>query len=395
MKRINLRYKSLINTGIQVILSYWGYLVYDYFYGLNLQLTAVLVISLGISVYLAHRIESIPINRPVKGVLSIIACLIPFLLYPLTAWSIEWWSQSWIVLYIMLITGIFTVGLLKNYSSLAAAAMAAISVFFLPYDFFPDQNIYRDRLVKSVETNSGKVHVTTWRNHKWIFHDRELKLSTIDKHILEESFVIPALMNNDGKEILVIGGSNGIAVSGLGKFAAAEANVKFIPDGADYFEAISSISVDALPVNFEKIQDDPVAFLKNSFQKFDLIFIDLLDIEMMGPAFFESCKERLNEKGIVVFNAGDYHKALLHQLVKRGLESYGLDVMVYHTQVPTIGQNSWVMARKSGKFVEIENQDTPKNARWWTPEAMQMMSSSGKMGYFRERTQYRSQYPFR
>lgn len=63
----------------------------------------------------------------------------------------------------------------------------------------------------------------------------------------------------------------------------------------------------------------------------------------------------------------------------------GLELVTYHTQVPTMGQWSWSIATmKSNTLVDMDWNAIQQavKTRWWEPSVMSGMLAMGKSSYF-------------
>ena len=97
--------------------------------------------------------------------------------------------------------------------------------------------------------------------------------------------------------------------------------------------------------------------------------------------FYQYCFNALNENGYLATQASNPN---LNQgsflTIKNTIENSGFISTSYQAQIPTIGQWSWVIGSKDSVQINLKN--LAVNTKWIDEEAMQMMFSFGKMGYY-------------
>lgn len=190
-----------------------------------------------------------------------------------------------------------------------------------------------------------------------VFNSKELgKTLCIDGHFMtserdeffyHEALIHPAAIAHPQPEkALIIGGGDGGALEELLKHPSIKEATLVELDGTvidlskKYLGSIHNNAFDN-PKAHIRIEDG-LAYIQNTDQRYDLIYLDLTDPETpAGPLyteeFFRSCKKALNPQGILTLHLGspfhesDQVKRLLKELsaVFQQCNAYGLHIPLY------------------------------------------------------------------
>ncbi|HOL23798.1 MAG TPA: polyamine aminopropyltransferase [Candidatus Hydrothermia bacterium] len=182
--------------------------------------------------------------------------------------------------------------------------------------------------------------------------DGMVMLTERDEFIYHEMICHPALrvVHPDPEKILIIGGGDGGTVrevmkySEVKKVTLVEIDKEVVEVSKRYLHNISGALLDPrLEIRFE----DGVHFVKHSEDKFDIILLDTSD--PVGPAvslyrkeFYENCKNRLAQNGILVTQA-ESPWAQLTTLKNLLSEIKGLfhKTTLYLSHIPTYPGGIW------------------------------------------------------
>ncbi len=357
-----------------IVFITWFFKVYEYYFGLSLPTRVVTVaIACGFSI-LYYRIQ--------RGIapLFMISVTTPLVLFPSAGWLVSEITGSWILVFSLLLIALLCLTYVHSLSSLLVSVASLLVVFFLPYERFPDQYRFKDRLTASENTGKGLAHVTRWKSDFWVYYNHKLQFSTIDRHVLSESFVYPAMhLAKKPEKILILGGDDGIVLDGLSAFESPK-TIKIIPKDPGFFEFVRKEIKVSSTQGVEKIQDDPVDYLRHSLETFDIIFIDFEDAAMLDTEFYKYCKERVNQNGYIVMHTGDYFKDNRVFWTLNMFKRVDFNAVSYHMQVPTLGEASWVIAAKNDfDPLAIDRSQVP--SEWWTPEVQRLLFNEGKVAF--------------
>ena len=314
--------------------------------------------------------------------------VITLLLHPILSFALQRTDYTWVIPNIVFAF----IGILLGNTSFDQAKAAPLwllggMVWFIPFQFIPDQSLYFDRLVASTSTRQGKIHKVRWKGEQWVHYNGRLSAATIDAHLYYEPLVHPIMsLAGTHQNVLLMGGDNGLAYREIMKYDPKSLTV--IPLDTEFFT--SSIDHDFTPIT-----EEPFVWLNRDSSLYDAIIVDLPDPinahinQYYTLEFYEMCRKHLSKGGLLVTQASSpYFHATTHYSIKATLEAAGFQTINFHNQVPTIGQWGWVIGAKGFDSLKhkLENTYTEVTTRWWDQEAMQMMLSFGKSGYFDQQT---------
>ncbi|MDW3197020.1 MAG: hypothetical protein R8G66_31875 [Cytophagales bacterium] len=373
--------KTLLAVGI-LNLIVWALKVNNHFFDYHLADEVGLLISMGIPWLISRKFQGT--NR-FPFWLTVLSLLLSTLtLHPILSFALQHTDYAWVIPNILFVTtGILLGNTRFEQMKFSPLFLAGGVVWFLPFQFIPDQNLYFDRLVESTATRHGKIHKVQWKGEQWVHYNGRLSAATIDAHLYYEPLVHPAMsLMGINQNVLLIGGDNSLALQEVTKYSPRHIDV--IPLDIGFFKKSTDKDVSV-------ISEEPFVWLNQTTQLYDVIIVDMpdpIDIttnQYYTLEFYELCRAHLQDNGLIVTQASSpYFHPNTHYSIKATLEATGLQTVNYHNQVPTIGQWGWIIASKEDRELhqKLENTGTNVTTRWWNREAMQMMLSFGKSGYF-------------
>ncbi len=224
-----------------------------------------------------------------------------------------------------------------------------------------EQRLYRDQVIASVRTPYQHLVVTQWHKDIRLFINGGLQFSSLDEHRYHESLIHPAMaFNHKAKNILVLGGGDGLAVRELLRYPGLESIdlVDIDPEMTRMFrehprlKALNqdSLSHEALTIHHK----DAYKFAENSVDFYDVVFVDLPDpsqtalSKLYSVGFYELLKKRLRPGGaIVVQSTSPFFAPEAFWCVHQTLAATGLQVFPYQVDVPSFGNWGFQMATES------------------------------------------------
>lgn len=378
-------HKILLASGI-LNLAFWSYKVTNYFFDYHPADELGLLISIIVPFLISKNFGG---NKKISFWWSCVALVTStLLLYPLQSYGLQRTDYAWVLPNILFVVLGIILGR-TNYDRLESSPALLLGgvVWFIPFKFIPDQSLFFDRLLESKTTRQGKIHRVQWKGEQWIHYNGRLTASTIDAHLYYEPLVHPAMsLAGQGKDILLIGGENGLALTEIVKYDPRVFDI--IPLDAEF---LKNSRVHADPM----ITEAPFSWLHETSSLYDVIVLDLpdpIDIstnQYYTLEFYELCLKHLRNDGLLVTQASSpYFSPNTHYSIQATIEAAGLQTVNYHNQVPTIGQWGWVIATSGEDNLKtrLKNAEAEVTTRWWNQEAMQMMLSFGKRGYFDQKT---------
>lgn len=236
------------------------------------------------------------------------------------------------------------------------------SVGVRPVILYGEQSNYRDKIIYSKQTRYQKIVITQWKNHYWLFLDREEQFSSYDDDKYHEPLVHPALkLASSRGNVLILGGGDGLAAREALKYPdVKQITIVDIDPGmteiAKSHPVLRELNQNALADSRVRvINKDAYQFIMKEADIFDVIIIDLPDPRSLQLArlysreFYALAGRHLSRGGVVVTQAGSpiYSTKAFISIVKT-MESAGFSVLPYHNQVPTLGEWGWVLGIDAG-----------------------------------------------
>lgn len=223
-----------------------------------------------------------------------------------------------------------------------------------------NNSLYQDRIIFSRQTKYQKVVLTKNKDDIRMFIDGNLQFSSIDEYRYHEALVhIPLSMVPYKKNILILGGGDGLAIREILKYPEVETIYV-----VDIDPAITQISIEnrfLRALNQSSLKDarvqvvnqDAFTFIENEPHLFDVIISDLPDpnnaslARLYSRAFYHMIRSRLTPTGIFIAQATSpffSNKAFwcIHNTIKEA----GLNTYPYHVYVPSFGDWGFVMASR-------------------------------------------------
>ena len=126
---------------------------------------------------------------------------------------------------------------------------------------------------------------------------------------------VPLFAHNAAKNVLVIGGGDGGIIKqvlkhqDVEKITLVEIDEQVIKVSKNLLPSISGGAFDNPRVNV--VIGDGVDWVKNSQEKYDIIIVDRPEssgpaIALYSPEFYDDCEKRLDERGILVAQTGNW-----------------------------------------------------------------------------------------
>ena len=372
----------------------WSFKLHRYFFETGDSDAFAILVAMILGVGLSLRVEWTP--KQSRLLITSIFIVFSIALYPIISLVVRVSDLGWIILYLYLFTaGLIVLALdIKRILLILTGPLVAI---IFPFEFKKEQLKFYDRVIDSIETRKGSAQIVSWKNDFWLYYNEQLQFSTIDRHVYQEAYIQPVMQLVGKPSVLLIGGDNGMVLDELEKFDLDELEVIHLDK--DFASFVGQTSL------FEKRRDREnslsqenlfVRLNQLSMGKFDLVIVDVPDPinvdynQFYGEGFYELCFKVLDQDGLILTQSGDYFKnSDKVKEIKSAIRDTGFNVIQYHTQIPTIGQWSWIIGSKSRSREELEKElnrsETKVDTKWWSPEAMSMMLSYGKQQNWKKR----------
>lgn len=176
---------------------------------------------------------------------------------------------------------------IKIMKTLAILFAILIGMGFIMGDYasnFIEDNIYRDKIIYRKQTKYQKMVVTKHRDDLRLFLNGNIQFSSFDEYRYHEALIHPAMsLAKKTKEILILGGGDGLAAREILKYDEVE-NIVLVdldPEVISFCRTnplIKKLNNNSLKNNkVHVVNQDAFKYLENTSQKFDVIIVDLPD----------------------------------------------------------------------------------------------------------------------
>lgn len=219
-------------------------------------------------------------------------------------------------------------------------------------------SLYSDRVIYQQQTAYQKIVMTQYKDDLRLFLNGNLQFSSVDEYRYHEALIHIPLLQHKPRNVLLLGGGDGLAVRELLKYPMIESITVVDLDPA----MIKLASTDARLTALNKSSfDDPrvtttngdaMNFLKDSARHFDTIFADLPDPNNISLArlysreFYKLVQRRLTPDGIFATQAtSPYFATNTFWSIEKSVEAANFSAVTpYYVQVPSFGTWGFVYA---------------------------------------------------
>lgn len=363
--------------GSSVPILYYCFPHVDYwtFQVVMIGLIVVIGVLTGLEVPLLARImkKYYPLKINLSNVLSVdyFGALIATLLFPfvLLPW-IGVFKSSLIFGWLNIGLGIINLWYFSDFLNLKKRriygfASFLASLYFLLMLLFSQvlldnwsDNLYRDDIIFNQQTPYQYIVLTKGGDDVRLYLNRVIQFSSVDEYRYHESIThIPLSLARYKKNVLVLGGGEGLAIRELLKHPEIESITVVDLDPEMFRLAIENPHVSALNEHslthpkVTRIANDAFVYLQFTNQLYDLIIADLPDptndaiARLYSQEFFRLVHRRLTPSGLFVTQASSpYHTNRAFWSIEASMEAGGFKhTLPYHAYVPSFGDWGFVM----------------------------------------------------
>ena len=253
-----------------------------------------------------------------------------------------------------------------------------------------ESHLYEDEIVYSAQTPYQRIVMTRWKDDLRLFIDGNLQFSSTDEYRYHEALIHPAMsLAPTVERALILGGGDGLAVrellkySGIREIILVDIDPK-MTDLAKTYPAIRALNHESMNDPRVKIvNQDAHKFLERDSALYDVIVIDLPDpnneliAKLYSVEFYRLVKKRLSAQGVLVTQAtSPFFSRDAFWCINDTLSDSGLQVLPYHTYVPSFGDWGFIIA--SNHKLNPVSVSVRAHTRYLTPELVRQMFLFGK-----------------
>lgn len=249
---------------------------------------------------------------------------------------------------------------------------------------FSESLAYHDKIVYATSSSYQRIVLTRSKKDVKLYLNNNLQFSSSDEYRYHEALVHPAMQaSNQPKNILVLGGGDGLAVREILKYPFVE-KVTLVDLDNKMTKLFASQEVlvklnqgSLINKKVTVINDDAFIWLKNNNQMFDCVIIDFPDPsnfsigKLYSTTFYKELSKHLTSKAFAVIQSTSPLAApnsfwCVHNTIKE----VGLQAQAYHNYVPSFGEWGYILASKQ-QYKAPANFYVP--LKFLSPQVMQQM----------------------
>lgn len=263
----------------------------------------------------------------------------------------------------------------------ALSIATTIAVLLLVFGLVEGENIgkkiedrlYRDKIIYSQQTMYQKIVMTKHKDDLRLFLNGNIQFSSLDEYRYHEALVHPSMtLAKEAKNILVLGGGDGLAVRELLKYPSVE-TVKLVdldPEmtrlGRENRQLLDLNKSSLLNKKVRVINKDAFSYLEMNKDMFDVVIIDLPDPnneslnKLYTNVFYRMVYNHLSSDGFMVIQStSPLHAKESFWCIQKTVASEEFYVDGYHINIPSFGEWGFTIAGKKPFEATFDFKDIP------------------------------------
>lgn len=235
-------------------------------------------------------------------------------------------------------------------------------------------SLYSDRIVYREQTPYQKIVLTQYKDDLRLFLNGNLQFSSVDEYRYHEALVhLPLTQHPQPKQVLLLGGGDGLAVRELLHYPSIQAITLVDLDPAmvhlarhnHRLQALNQHSLDNPKLHY--VAGDAMVYLEASPRRYDVIIADLPDPNNVSLArlysreFYRLVRMHLTPDGVFVTQAtSPYYATRAFWSIVKSVQAAGFaQVTPYHVLVPSFGVWGFVYASRNPAAVVPRQPQVP------------------------------------
>lgn len=271
-----------------------------------------------------------------------------------------------------------------SYVALGVVSLVLIIVGFVGAEQlmrFSELKLYGDDIVYTKSTPYQRIVLTRWRDDYRLYLNGNLQFSSRDEYRYHEALVHPALTTlPKARDILVLGGGDGMAVRELLKYPQIE-NITLVdldPQMTEMFKQdkvlskLNNQSLNSSKVNI--VNADALRWLEQQADSYDAIVVDFPDPtnyalgKLYTVTFYKMLQRHLRPHGLaVVQTTSPLYAPTSYWMVHNTAREAGFSTTAYHALVPSFGEWGFMLL-SDGSYKPPTNISVP--TRFLNPETL-------------------------
>jgi spermidine synthase len=249
---------------------------------------------------------------------------------------------------------------------------------------FAEGQTYPGKVVYAESSPYQRIVLSRGRDHFRLYLNGNLQFDSRDEYRYHEALVHPGLAAVAGaRQVLVLGGGDGLAVREILKYPSVE-HITLVDLDAEVTELFTTrpelVELNAGALTHPKVEvvhADAFSWLRDCGRKFDFIAVDFPDPvnysvgKLYSLSMYETVDAVLAEGGIVAIQStSPYVAPRSYWCVDKTLREAGFYTVPYHVYVPSFGEWGYLLAmHRPWRIAE----QYPEGLRFVTAEAVAHM----------------------
>lgn len=299
-----------------------------------------------------------------------------------------------------ILTGLFTTRLFKDkvrhYASLMGIgvfsfiSLLALFIYAESINSILESQSFPGKIIHAQSTSYQRIILTRHDKDIRLFLNGNLQFSSDDEHRYHEALVHPAMQGSVNiKNILVLGGGDGIAVREILKYPELKqvTLVDLDPKMTELFTShplLTRINHHSLTHPKVKIiNDDAFAWLRKTKMVFDCIIVDFPDpstyaiAKLYTNTFYRELAQHLRDDGwCSVQCTSPYAARNSFWIIDTTIRSVGLNTIPYYNMVPSFGMWGYILCSKHSDYT-IQRK-IPSNLKYYSSDLFLTMRNFPK-----------------
>ncbi|MFW5972085.1 MAG: polyamine aminopropyltransferase [Bacillota bacterium] len=254
-----------------------------------------------------------------------------------------------------------------------------------------ERKLYRDKVIYSEQSKYQKIVVTRNRDDIRLFLNGNIQFSSQDEYRYHEALVHPVFsLVEDRRNVLVLGGGDGLAVREILKYPEVERidlvdldkAVTKLAKSSSFFLEYNKNSLENEKVNV--INQDAYQFLENSRGLYNIVIVDLPDPnneslnKLYTTTFYRMIYGHLTDRGaMVVQSTSPYFARTPFWTIHNTIAEANFNTRAYHAYIPSFGDWGFNIGTKNFSFAP-EDISIEAETKYLTDEQMPSLFIFGK-----------------
>ncbi|WP_163526583.1 polyamine aminopropyltransferase [Halobacillus ihumii] len=253
-----------------------------------------------------------------------------------------------------------------------------------------EQKLYKDPIIYMEESAYQKIVLTKEQGDTRLYLNGSLQFSSSDEHRYHETLVhLPMAQAESHKEVLVLGGGDGLAARELLEYSDVEEITLVDLDPA--VTNLAKTNHHLFKLNEGSLLDERVTvhnkdafqFLEKAEQFYNVIIIDLPDPnneslnKLYTREFYSLVRNHLEPGGAAMIQAtSPVFATEVYWTISETVAATGLNIENFHVGIPSFGDWGFVMA--SREPIDVSQLEITKETEFLTSDLLKSLTVFGK-----------------